>query len=377
MSLTGTPFFVLTLLFLVGSMLAALLLWRRLRGRQPHHILGRLGLLMVSQAAAVLVVLVAINNTFGLYSNWNDVLGGGVGQADFTGGKPVAAGPNSVSDPAGITPRHHVHKVVNRLELQKYDGRFTRTTVVGKRSGLKGEVAIYTPPQYDDPAYADKEFPVLELLHGIPGSYAGWVGPMHVETAFEQAMAEKRVQPFILVVPAIAPAGNTLCSDIPNGARTDTWLSQDVRDVITSNFRAASTASGWGLMGYSTGGFCAVKLAVEHPQLFHAAVSMAGDDFAGDPHVFHNNKALQELNSPLWQLGHMPVPPQVSLLLQASRKDPTGLIAYNDKLAAVVRPPTRVSTQYFPSGGHSQTTWRQFLPDAFTWINAQLPGSAA
>jgi enterochelin esterase-like enzyme len=374
--LTGTPFFVLTLLFLVGSMAAAVLLWRRLRGRAPHHILGRISVLMLSQAAAVLVVLVAINNTFGLYSNWNDVFGGSVGQGDFVGGKPVAAGAGSITDPAGITPRHHTHKVVNHLDLQKYDGRFTRTVVVGRHSGLKGEVAIYTPPQYDDPAYADRDFPVLELLHGIPGSYTGWVGPMKVESALEQAMATKRIQPFILVVPTIDPGGNTLCSDIPNGPRTDTWLSQDVRQLILANFRAGDTASSWGLMGYSTGGFCAVKLAVEHPQLFHAAVSMAGDDFAGDPHVFHNNRTLQNLNSPLWQLAHMPVSPQVALLLQASRKDPTGLIAYNEKLASVVRAPTQVAKLYYPTGGHSQTTWRQFLPDALNWINTELPGGA-
>ena len=38
----------------------------------------------------------------------------------------------------------------------------------------------------------------------------------------------------------------------------------DLRAALSRDFRTATAANGWGLMGYSTGGFCAVNLALQH-----------------------------------------------------------------------------------------------------------------
>ena len=40
----------------------------------------------------------------------------------------------------------------------------------GRRSSLSGQVLVWTPPQYDQAAHRAKRFPVLMLLHGVPGS---------------------------------------------------------------------------------------------------------------------------------------------------------------------------------------------------------------
>ena len=38
--------------------------------------------------------------------------------------------------------------------------------------------------------------------------------------------------------------------------------------MVIDDFRAEPAAAGWGLMGYSTGGFCAAKLVLQHPDRY-------------------------------------------------------------------------------------------------------------
>ena len=63
---------------------------------------------------------------------------------------------------------------------------------------------------------------------------------------------------------------------MPGDADIATWITHDVRGMVLKYFRAISTADGWGLMGYSSGGFCAAKLVLQYPGLYHAAVSLSG-----------------------------------------------------------------------------------------------------
>lgn len=48
----------------------------------------------------------------------------------------------------------------------------------GRISGVSGEVYVWLPPQYDDPAYQDKKFPVVQMLPGFPGSAKSWMGTL-------------------------------------------------------------------------------------------------------------------------------------------------------------------------------------------------------
>ena len=49
-------------------------------------------------------------------------------------------------------------------------GRLLSLSMPGTVSGVYGRDAlVWLPPQYDDPRYRTKRFPVLELLHGDPG----------------------------------------------------------------------------------------------------------------------------------------------------------------------------------------------------------------
>jgi enterochelin esterase-like enzyme len=55
------------------------------------------------------------------------------------------------------------------------------------------------------------------------------------------------------------------CSNIPNGPQVATWLTTDVRNLVQTSFRTSTDRDAWGLMGYSEGGLCASKLALQYP----------------------------------------------------------------------------------------------------------------
>ncbi|MBC3842926.1 esterase [Streptacidiphilus sp. 4-A2] len=360
--------------------LATLLLWNRIPGPRAVRAVGRILLLVSGQLAATAAILVWINiASGGLIVTWQDLLGN-----ESTRGGVFAGQPGAVSLIGNTVPK------VALLGTASVRGRFRPaadgfrvTTLAGRASGITARVYIWTPPQYTaDPR---RQFPVLELLHGVWGSPQGWMGPMNVVAHLEAAERSRSVHPFILVVPQVTPVpghatpqDNEECSDIPGDARVGSWLTKDVRSMVVDSFRAEPQASGWGLMGYSTGGFCAAKLVLQYPGLYRAAVSLSGY-YTPDSIELTDDPPLARLNNPLWLIGHTRTP-AVSLLMTASDQDrvdpasePAQMIA-----AALANPRARATeVQSFTAplgGGHNQSAWEKMLPTAFTWLSQRLTG---
>jgi S-formylglutathione hydrolase FrmB len=131
-------------------------------------------------------------------------------------------------------------------------------------------------------------------------------------------------------------------------------------------------------MGYSTGGFCAAKLVLQHPDRYQAAVSLSGY-YEPDSMELSTDEALDHANSPLWLLGHDRTP-AVSLLMTASGQDRVDPAAETAQViaAAKANPGARATdVQSFVAplgGGHNQSAWEKMLPTAFTWLSQRLTG---
>ena len=413
---------VVTIVLAVVAAIATAFFWNRVRGSRPVRLLVRATLLVTGEAMAALAILVWLNiSNGGLVVSWQDLLGnqstrGGVfaGQpgevvlnrgpaaagpvagsvagsvlgAATTSGAASGAGSNSESamvSGSGTALGEVVGTTAHQVFHPAEDG-FSETTLAGKASGITSQVYVWTPPQYADEPHA--QFPVLELLHGVWGSPDGWMGPMNVVAHLEAAEQSGAVHPYILVVPELTPiSGHTVprnneeCSNIPGDAKVDSWLTQDVRGMVIADFRAEPAATGWGLMGYSTGGFCAAKLVLQHPDLYQAAVSLSGY-YVPDSMELSDDPQLDHANSPLWLISHTRTP-AVSLLMTASaqdRVDPASECA--QMIAAAKANPlskaTEVQSFVAPlGGGHNQSAWEKMLPTAFTWLSQRLTGPTA
>jgi enterochelin esterase-like enzyme len=370
---------ITTIVLAALAALATGLLWNRMRGPRPVRVLQRAALLVLGELLAATAILVWVNiANGGLVVSWQDLLGnqstrGGVfaGQQGAVALDPKAA---AVSRSAAAGVRASFHRAG--------DG-FQETTFKGPVSGITSQVYVWTPPQYAQQPHT--YFPVLELLHGVVGSPDGWIGPMNVVAHLEAAESSGQVFPYILVVPEVTPVrghtspwDNEECSDVPGDADVDAWLSQDVRGMVVDDFRAEADAAGWGLMGYSTGGFCAAKLVLQHPDRYKAAVSLSGY-YQPDSLELSTDETLDHADSPLWLLGHTRTPP-VSLLMTASGQDHVDPAGETAKVIAVAKAnpqagATEVQSFVAPlGGGHNQSAWEKMLPTAFTWLSQRLSG---
>ncbi|MER5846187.1 alpha/beta hydrolase-fold protein [Streptomyces sp. NPDC002012] len=367
MSLTGTPFFLATIALAVVTVLLPLLLWGRVRG--PAVVRGAVRLVMVvlAQAAAVLSVFVMVNNTNGLYDSWADLLGTG---------HHIVAAPDLGRD--GLGDHKHLaneSKVAQDFSLT-HDARLGRgvrvTQLSGRVSGVRGEVYVWLPPQYGQPAFRHRKFPVVELLGGFPGSAKAWFGSLRVQSQLEAGMRRGEIAPFILVEPRtnLLAGQDTGCANVPGVVDAESWLSVDVRQMVTDTFRAQSRASGWAVAGYSAGAHCAVKMALSHPDRYRAAVGLSGynDPAAERVSLTGRDPELRRVNNPLWILRHAATPPCVSLYLSGGRND-----GYRDGLALrrAAAPPTRVVVAEV-SGPHTTGLWKRQVGHVFRWLTAEL-----
>ena len=362
MSLTGTPFFILTVTVLVLATVLLILVWNRIPGPQPIRYAGRLGATIFSQIAAVVVALVYINNTLGpFYDTWQDLFGGG-------------ANNTVASSTAQVRPTGAAHSAnFEKLSFTPFKPGVLQAQAVGPASRIKGSLYVWLPPRYHDPAYAHTAFPVVELLPGTPGSPQTWFAGMNAVQPLTRLIDEGRARPMILVAATLNVLGGNTddgCADIPGVGRTATWLAKDVPALVEENFRAATSAKQWAVMGYSAGAYCAVNLTVHHPDAFHAAVSLSGYN-APIAKLVVRSPALARYNNPYLTLRDDKNQPDIALLMAGSLQDP-GTVPAAKALLAVLRHPGGSELLTSATGGHTTALWRTMLPDAFTWISQEV-----
>jgi enterochelin esterase-like enzyme len=249
------------------------------------------------------------------------------------------------------------------------------TQLKGRVSGVNAEVYVWLPPQYDEPAYRTRKFPVVELLPGYPGSAKAWFGSMKAHEQLLPLMRSGQVAPFILVAPRtnLLAGVDTGCANIPGQVNADSWLSIDVPKMVMDNFRAEPAPQGWAVAGYSAGAHCAVKLAVAHPDRYRAAVSLSGyNDPIGERNsLAAQNPLLRAENNPYLLLKKAPVPPRIALYISGESGD--GYQA-GVALEAIAKAPTTVHVVFLPhsAGGHNMALWRPQVDTVFRWLTLQM-----
>ncbi|WP_377266975.1 alpha/beta hydrolase [Peterkaempfera sp. SMS 1(5)a] len=355
MGLTSGAFLAALVVLCVAATVATALFAARIPGPRPAAVLGRIAMVAMCQLLAVAVVAAWINNAFGLYTSWSDLLGTSGGGAVFTG---PAGGPAG-GPPAGPA-----------VFTRQPDGVLL-THARGPQSGLSGQILVWTPPEYDLPAYRNARFPVVMLLHGIPGSPQTWFRAGDMPQAVETLLAGHRIRPFLLVAPVIDPGRvNTDCSDA-GSVHTASWLVHDVPAIVGRSFRTVPDARGRALLGLSTGGFCAVKLTLQFPTVFATGAAMSPDPLDGDPAALPS-PAVRARNSPQQLVRR--VHPSVALLLATTLQDRTSRPADLARFRQAARPPTRVSTLVLATGGHNFGTWKRMYRTVLPWLSSRLAG---
>lgn len=187
-----------------------------------------------------------------------------------------------------------------------------------------------------------------------------------------------KMQPMILVMlrPTVAPPRDTECVDIPGGPQAESFFAKDLPDAVSAHYRVGRKPGSWGIIGDSTGGYCALKLAIHHPEVYAAGAGLSPyykapiDPTTGD--LFQGNKALQNSADLRWYLKNKPAP-DTSLLVSSSK---LGEANYKATLGFIdlvkSKQLTRISSIILDSGGHNFNTWRREIPATLQWISGRL-----
>jgi enterochelin esterase-like enzyme len=347
----------LQVLTMVGAVLAvaavAVLVSRasptgRLRRRVALRTAPVVALVVVGQVCAVGAVALGVNDSYGFYTSWADLFGDTSANTPIQTGGLVAAGQGAVR--IG-TPTHRV--------------------------GRDNRILVWTPRQYAAEARAGTALPVLEFLPGQPNTPAGTFRHFEFGRIASQLIDSGKVPPFIAVFPTlmIDPPRDTECTDVPGGPQAASWLQNDVPAYVTSHYDVAPPDH-WTVMGWSTGGFCAVKLVTAHPSSYSSAVSFGGyyqpiqDRTTGD--LFGGQLRVEQQNSPLWLYRHDQRHGSFGrcrMLLVAGMQDKETWPQTRRMLAAARADPA-VAHITFPRGGHNYRNYRNYLPAALEWSAA-------
>jgi S-formylglutathione hydrolase FrmB len=114
------------------------------------------------------------------------------------------------------------------------------------------------------------KYPVLYLLHGWSGSYAGWLG--------EAPQLKNHADHYQMMI--VCPDGGYdswyLDSPVDSTVRYDTYMSKELVPYIDYYYHTRPEKAGRAIAGLSMGGHGAITLAAKHPDVFGAAGSMCG-----------------------------------------------------------------------------------------------------
>ncbi|MBO2450039.1 hypothetical protein J4573_23250 [Actinomadura barringtoniae] len=363
---------IVLLLIVAAGLLVALV--------RTRYLALRIAAGLVSLTMAMVLGVLLVNDYYSYYNSW------GAMWDDVTGGGP--ANVRSVAS-VGEESRGQLDTLLRRAgvsrEVRK-NGMLLTMPFAGVESGITRNGLVYLPPQYFKPGHGRQRLPVVELLHGDPGTPANWVSNLHAPTIFRALLTRRQAAPAVLVIPDTngGRTNSLQCLNEPGGPQDETYLVDDVPRFVASRLRVEPPGRRWGLLGFSEGGYCAANLPLRTPTAYGAVGIMSGyfepdpnRNGAGQYDPFHGNGQLRAANTPLAELqGHTPTasPPPFWLAVGgADREDTTQANAFIKALAPYQpHPPLMV----VGGGRHNYDVWRAGFAGYMKWAATLLTGKS-
>jgi S-formylglutathione hydrolase FrmB len=320
---------VVTVVVALAATVTLALLWYRIRWA------GRAALITGVVLSVIAAAALQLNRLTETYPSWGDLVGS-ASVATSPAGKPG-------------------------------QGRVVWYVVSGPSSGMSMPMGVYLPAAYS--SRPDLRFPVVEALHGYPGAPQTWTERLGIAANLDREIAAGRMAPTVVLLPYLTPQRlvDTECTDLTGGPRAETYLTRDVPAWALEHLRVRPEPAAWGLAGFSAGGFCAMNLALRHPDRYTAAASLSG---YADPGIKVGDHSERTGNNVAWRLTHLPQPP-IALWVGWADDDHAARDG-SRRIARLAHAPLTVTTAVVPHGGHSLAVWRQMEAPAFDWLSAHL-----
>ena len=140
------------------------------------------------------------------------------------------------------------------------------------------DLYIYLPPQYD----GTRRFPVVMMLAGFGSTHhsiAAW-SPWKPNTVelFDRLVTEGACKPALLVLPdCFNRWGGSQFLDSEGTGRYQTYLADEILPFVDAEFQTVPQREARAVVGRSSGGFGALRLGMDRPDVVSVLGSHAGD----------------------------------------------------------------------------------------------------
>ena len=269
------------------------------------------------------------------------------------------------------------------VDLELHHGVVVSFPIPSTKSHFHARAAqVYLPPAYFE---SPRPFlPVIELLHGSPGSPPDWTRGGFADVTADKYAAQNSGFAPILVMPDVNGSW-TSDSECVNGTRGNAqqYLTIDVRNAIVARFHARSDALGWAIAGLSEGAYCALQIGLRHPELYAAIGDFSGEEgpsvpggvqrlFPGTPTQARQLAAGYDPAQILRHWNGLVRPP---IWFEVGAQDVNvKAMAQLDLHARADDFETRFVAQQ--ASVHSFAAWRNAFRDALPWLAGILSNSA-
>jgi enterochelin esterase-like enzyme len=269
---------------------------------------------------------------------------------------------------------------VQRTGILPHHGATLEVAIPGLVSHVNAPDAyVWVPPDWF--ARDNPQLPVIELLHGTPGSPSDWTRAGFAD-ATSLAFAERNhgVAP-ILVMPAIngSETGDSECADSKLYGNMETYLTVDVLAYMAKSFNADVKAGSVAVAGLSEGGTCATNLALRNPNIYMTFASYSGyanptyqSDDKGQTiaSLFGGSRHSYDANDPLFLIQHGHYNGMAGWY-EVGAQDSEALSDIKTLLPLSVKAGIETCSAE-PSGGHDFTFWSQAFRDSLPWLSWRL-----
>lgn len=242
-------------------------------------------------------------------------------------------------------------------------------------AGRRQPVDVYLPPGYT--AHPHRHYPVLYLLHGVPGRPGAFLATVRMGVVEDELVALHKAQPIILVMPFGSTSAFTdeeWANGIHPGNGWETFVARDLVRYVDAHFRTIHHGWARGLAGLSEGGYGSLNIGLHHPGEFKLLESWSGYSKADHiASIFGHSKALWRWNSPLYTLkGALPTLKRMHTYVWFYVGNKDHGLHENEWFAAALKRDHVPHKFYEIDGGHNWALWRGNAARAYLVASREL-----
>ena len=254
---------------------------------------------------------------------------------------------------------------------QVFDTRMVKSEILVKEM----KYAVYLPDGY---AFSERAYPVLYLLHGYSDDQTGWIQFGEVQRIADQAIAEGRSSPMIIVMPDAETTW--YMNDLKEQYRFEDYFFGELIPHIEATYRCRTKKEYRAVAGLSMGGLGAFMYALRYPNLFAASCPLSGALWGresmttrmklneiGEPEGKIN--AYLDRYCPVTLVERLPEEQKKAVRFYIDCGDDDFLAVDNARMHILLLE-KKIQHEYRTrDGGHSWEYWRNALPSVLEFVS--------